>query len=95
MRLHWNNRLYDKVLDLLLITPQEVVLVQNSGFFGEDKRNRKHIIDTLGAWSFLATKGLKQVYPHRKIKVWINFVLSGTVVEVKTRQLTQAPKPLF
>ncbi len=95
IRLHWNNRLYDKVLDIVLITPQEVILIQNSGFYGEDKRNRKHIIDSLGTWSFLASRGLKQVFPNKRIKVWINFVLSGTIIEVKIKQVVQAPKTLF
>lgn len=86
LKLHYNNRLFDKMLDFVLITDTRVILIQNSGFSGDNKRWRKHIIDNLSSWSFLAKTGLEQLFPNKRIEVWIHFVLSGGMVEVKSKQ---------
>ncbi len=89
LKFHYNHRLFDKMLDFVLINDRKIVLVQNSGFSGGEKRWRRHITDNLGSWSYLAKTGLQEIFPNKKVEVWIHFVLSGGMVEVRTKQVTK------
>ena len=88
IQFHWENRLFETVLDLILITPDKVLLYQNSGFSGESKRWRKHAIESLGSWSFLNKIALQRLFPRKKIEIWIHFVLGGGLLNIHAERVT-------
>ncbi len=82
LRAHFDGRLFQTVLDLVLITEDKIVVCQNSGFAGDEKRYRKHALESLGAWSFFAERALKLRFPNKRIEVWAHFVLGGSLVQL-------------
>ena len=95
IQLHWDNRLFDTVLDLVLLTPDRVLLYQNSGFSGDAKRWRKHAVESLGAWSYLSKTALQRLFPRKKVETWVHFVIGGSVLLLQTEQVETAAKSLF
>jgi len=89
LQLHWEDRLFDTVLDFLYITENRVVFYQNSGFAGDPKRWRKHAVDSLGSWNFLVTQALQQLYPNKSIEGWVHFVLGGTVMRLHSEKVVE------
>ena len=89
IRAHFDGRLFQAVLDLVLETPTQIIVIQNSGFTGDEKRYRRHALDALGAWSFLTKRALAAHYPTKQVEIWTHFVLGGTLIEL----LTQVPEP--
>ncbi|MEM9889037.1 MAG: 3'-5' exonuclease, partial [Bacteroidota bacterium] len=85
IQLHWEDRLFDTVLDFLYVTKDRVQLIQNSGFTGDAKRYRKHALESLGTWSYLSEQALRSLFPNRSIEIWAHFVLGGVCYEVMGR----------
>ncbi len=95
LRAHFDGRLFQTVLDLVLITDNKVLVCQNSGFTGDAKRYRKHALDSLGSWSFLTQRALAEQYPNKQIEVWVHFVLGGALVELQPQAAEVGQLDLF
>ncbi|MEM9990266.1 MAG: UvrD-helicase domain-containing protein [Bacteroidota bacterium] len=85
LRAHVKQRLFQTVLDLVLETPSQIIVVQHSGFTGDAKRYRRHALDVLGAWSFLTKCALQQAFSGKTIEIWVHFVLGGELLELQTK----------
>ncbi len=75
------GRLFETTIDLLLDTPSGWVLIQHSGFFGEEKALPGKALD-LASWCHLCRQGLQPLLQGRPIRTLIHFVLHQTMMEV-------------
>ncbi len=77
------GRLFEKIIDLILETPQGLVLIQNSGFAGEGNgKQMKNKALALSSWLYLASEGINQVFKENRIRCFINFPMGGGMVEI-------------
>ena len=77
----YQGRSFNTIADLILVTDQGLVLIQNSGFAGEQKKQRQKALE-LADWIFLAKSSLQEIFQTTTIRTYVHFVLTGGVVEV-------------
>lgn len=75
------GRLFETILDFLLIGEQECVVVQNSGFTGERKQLAGKMQE-LGDWLFLVQKAVLATQEVKSVRLFVHFVLYGELIEV-------------
>lgn len=83
IRYYHRGRLFNKVIDLLLETPNGLVIVQNSGFAGTEQRKQKQrALQNLGSWSYLSRMAVQELWGTSSCRVFVHFVLSGQLIEL-------------
>lgn len=83
VRYFWKGRLFEKIIDLILVTNQGLIIFQNSGFAGDQKKWRNKALE-LGDWFHLSKSALNEIFDRTDIQTYIHFVMSGAIVEVIT-----------
>ena len=82
------GRLFEKIIDLILHTPQGLVLIQNSGFASEGNGKQwKNKALALSSWLYLASEGIHQVFKEDRIRCFINFPMGGGMVEIALNKI--------
>ncbi len=79
------GRKFTSSIDLLLDTPSGWVVIQNSNFNGENKK-WKNKTGEMGTWFYLTDLALKSIYPDKKIRYFLHFILKAGVQEIKIEQ---------
>lgn len=82
LRFKYEGRQFKTVVDWLLESESQLIVIQNSSYNG-DAKNRKRKIDELGSWFYLTALGLSNQFPGKDIRSYLHFVLGGALVEVK------------
>ncbi|MEM1121766.1 MAG: UvrD-helicase domain-containing protein, partial [Bacteroidota bacterium] len=85
VRYHFKNRLFEKVIDLVLETDSGLVIIQNSGF-AKGKKEWKNKALKLAPWFFLAKMALQEQFSGRAIRCFLHFPLGGGMVELEVEQ---------
>ena len=70
------------MIDRLLETDQGWIIIQNSGFAGEQKKLKSKALSELGDWCFLCRLGVKEVFQTEEVRSFVHFVMKGVVLEV-------------
>jgi ATP-dependent exoDNAse (exonuclease V) beta subunit len=81
VRHHHGGRCFATIADLVLETDEGLVLIQNSGFSGEGRGRQNKAIE-LAPWLYLTKTALQSVYAQASVRTFVNFVMSGTLVEM-------------
>ncbi|MCB0629132.1 MAG: UvrD-helicase domain-containing protein [Saprospiraceae bacterium] len=81
VRHHHGGRCFSTIADLVLETPHELVIIQNSGFSGEGRSRQNKAIE-LAPWLYLTKTALQVIYAQASVRTFVNFVMSGTLVEL-------------
>jgi ATP-dependent helicase/nuclease subunit A len=77
------NRLFNTIIDYILVRDEKIIIIQNSGFSGtETARQKQRAAHNLGLWSYLSRQACKSLFKIHKTEVYIHFVLSGTLIEL-------------
>ena len=80
LQLIFQNRLFNTVIDLIVETDNEIIIIQNSGFAGNHKEWRKKA-KALASWMFLSQKAIREHFQTDKpILTGLHFVLNGGFV---------------
>lgn len=84
IRYFYKNRLFEKIIDLVLETKDGLVIIQNSGFEGaQDKWDSKIQKGELPDFFFLAKKAIQEIFDTRAVKTYVHFVLGAGLVDLK------------
>ncbi len=86
LRYHYKNRLFDKIIDLILETNTGLIIIQNSGF-AKAPREWKNKALKLSPWFFLAKEGLEAVFKRKDVRCFVHFPLGGGLVELEVERL--------
>ncbi|RMG85083.1 MAG: DNA helicase UvrD [Bacteroidetes bacterium] len=87
IRAHFEQRLFETTLDLLLETESGWVIIQHSPFAGDLARCKKKAAEA-GLWFWLAKKSIQQLFNDASVHTEINFMLSGLTMEIAWKQKT-------
>ena len=85
LSLHLNDRLFERIIDLILETEDGIVVIQNSGFSGGQKgwpKKSKELADFL----YLTEIAVKEIFNIQKVRSYVHFVLGAGLIEVKIQQ---------
>lgn len=82
------GRLFETIIDIIVETDNGLILIQNSGFVGEEKKWKNKALE-LSAWMHLSKTALQQIFKQEKIKTYVHFVLDGGLIELKTKELVK------
>lgn len=88
----YNGRHFNTIIDLVLQSDKGLVIVQNSGFAGGDKKwpsKAKELAD----WLFLSKSAMQEIFDQPVAGTFVHFVLHGVLVEVAVQQ--QGQQALF
>lgn len=85
VRYFWKGRLFEKIVDLILVTNQGLVVFQNSGFAGDQKKWRNKALE-LADWFYLSKSALREIFGQLEIQSYVHFVMNGAVMEVITEE---------
>lgn len=83
LRYFHGQQLFETIVDLVLDTPDGLVLVQNSSFHGDPKSCEKKATE-LGLWLGLSKLGIEKALNKEVAHTYVHFVLLGRIVEMKT-----------
>lgn len=75
------QQLFETIVDLVLDTPNGLVLIQNSSFHGDPKSCERKALD-LGHWLGLSKLGMEKALEREVSHTYVHFVLLGRIVEV-------------
>lgn len=81
VRVYFKDRLFEKIIDFVLETDDGLVIIQNSGFSGEEKswtKKSKELFDFL----FLAEVAILKTFEQQNIKSYVHFVLGAGIQQV-------------
>ena len=93
IRHHYQNRLFEKIIDLILITEQGLVIIQNSSF-ARGKKEWKNKALKLSPWFFLAKEAAVIHFGKAHIRCLLHYPLAGGLVELKVeKQMSTLPFP--
>lgn len=81
IRHHHGGRNFTTIADLVLDTPEGIILIQYSGFPG-DGRARDYKAIELAPWLYLTKTALQITFDQPDVRTFVHFVLSGTLVEL-------------
>ena len=65
----------------MLETPAGMVLIQNSGYTGQQKNWRKKAKE-LAPWMYLSRMALEEMFGVEQVRTFVHFVLGGGVMEI-------------
>ena len=80
------GRLFDTLVDFILIRPEKILLIQNSGFSGEQKKWRQKAAELMD-WMHFSKLALQELFPAKEIQSFLHFVLGGGMIEINTRDV--------
>ena len=84
IRFFYQKRLFETVIDFVVETEQGLVIIQNSGFVGDPKKQKNKALE-LTTWLHFSKNALRQIFPKiEKIRTFVHFVMDGTLVAVET-----------
>ena len=84
IRYFYQKRLFETVIDFVVETEQGLVIIQNSGFVGDPKKQKNKALE-LTTWLHFSKKALLHIFPKtKKIRTLVHFVMDGTLVAVET-----------
>lgn len=76
------ERLFETIADLVLDTPEALILIQNSGFKGKGGAKYRQKAQELGTWFYLSQATLGKVFAKVPVRCFVNFVMEGTLLEL-------------
>lgn len=80
------RQLFSTIIDLLLDNGSELILIQNSGFAGtEQSKQKQRALSNLASWSYLSRRAVQQVFKGKSCRVFVHFVMSGSLVELQEK----------
>ncbi len=79
------QRLFQTIIDILIIEKESIHLIQNSGFSGEQKKWKGKIRELL-PWLELAKQAIQTQFPNKKIKTYVHFVMGCGWMQVETSE---------
>ena len=85
VRIHFQRRLFESKLDLLLETEAGLVLVFHSTFTGDSKARQKKLRE-MGSFFWHCKQALQEFTGVAQVKLMVNFVLYGLAVQVAVSQ---------
>jgi ATP-dependent helicase/nuclease subunit A len=78
-----HNRLFSTMIDLVIDTPNGLVLIQNSGFAGtETQKQKNRALKNLGPWAYLSSLAVQSVMGAKPPRIFVHFVMSGQLTEL-------------
>ncbi len=84
IRYTYRDRLFEKIIDLVLETDEGFVIIQNSGFAGDIKKwDNKIQKGELPDFLFLAKKAIQEHFKALRVRTFIHFVMGAGLVELK------------
>jgi ATP-dependent helicase/nuclease subunit A len=87
VRYFYENRLFEKIIDLVLKTKDGIVLIQNSGFHGaQDKWMTKIQKGELPDFLFLSKKAIEEIFDTRDVKTYVHFVLGAGLIAIEVER---------
>jgi len=94
IRHFYQKRLFETEIDFVIETEQGLVIIQNSDFVG-DKKKQKNEALKMTAWLHLCKTALQVIFQKGKVKTMVHFVLDGTLVSVETKVKANAGQLSF
>ncbi len=83
IQLTLDGRVFDKIIDVLIETEEEIIIIQNSG----EPKKMKAKAQELMVWMHLSKMAIQECWPHKEVRTYINFVLNGQLLEMKTARI--------
>ncbi|MEM9822474.1 MAG: UvrD-helicase domain-containing protein [Bacteroidota bacterium] len=90
IRYRYQNRLFETIIDFVVETSEGWVIVQNSGFSGDQSKWKKKAKE-LGPWMYLSRLAIMELFETKKVQTWVHFVLLGFILEVNTTAKQSKP----
>lgn len=81
----YQGQLFETIADLILVCEGQIILIQHSGFSGDDKNREKKAIEELGPWFYLCKLAIKAHFNVSEVRTLAHFVLSSYVVELSVQ----------
>ena len=81
IRHHHKDRLFEKIIDLVLKTDKGLIIIQNSGFAGNSKQWKNKTL-LLSSWLYMAAEGIAEAFKESRIRCFINYPMGGGMMEV-------------
>lgn len=88
VRLPVQGRLFNTVLDVVLETPDDLILIQNTTFAGASAKWRDKAKE-LGSYLFFGKMALEKIFPQKPVYTAVHFVLGGGLMEVETERVLE------
>jgi ATP-dependent helicase/nuclease subunit A len=85
VRMHFQGRLFENKIDLMLETPEGLVLIFYSAFTGDTKARQKKVRE-MGAFLWYCRQSLQGIKNAVQVRTMVNFVLFGSLVSVTVKQ---------
>jgi len=83
IRYFHHGRLFINTIDLLLDTPEGLIVIQNSGFAGGDLvKMKQRALQNLGSWCYLSGRAVQEIFHRAPVRTFVHFVMNGALVEV-------------
>ncbi len=90
VRYIYKNRLFEKIIDLVIRTKEGVILIQYSGFHGhQDKWKSKVQKGELPDFLFLAKKAIQEMFNEPVLNTYVHFVMGAGMMEVEIKKKQQ------
>lgn len=84
------ERLFERILDLVIETDRGLIVIQNSGFAGDGNKLRPKAQE-LSAFFYLSQLAVQEIFKVANVRTFAHFVLHGTLIEVETKQSQPQP----
>jgi hypothetical protein len=78
----YGGRRFETYIDYLIVSEEQVYVIQNSGFAGPKNRWKDKLTD-LSDWFYLVRDALWPLYPGKSIKTYVNLVLHGATIKLE------------
>ncbi len=90
IRYSYRDRWFNTIVDLILETPEGLILIQNSGYTGQQKNWRKKAKE-LAPWMLLCRMALQEMLKVDNVRTYVHFVLGGGVMEIMANAQVDVP----
>ena len=87
VRYTYEGRRFETIIDLAMETKDGLVLIQNSGYGGQQKHWRQKAKE-LAPWFLLSKMAMRELFAVDQVRTLVHFVLGGGVVEVKVEKVS-------
>ena len=77
----YQQRRFETIVDFMIETEQQLILIQNSGLSGPKNRWKDKAME-LASWFYLCKEAVSVHYPQKRISCYVHLVLQGAVIEV-------------
>ncbi|MEM1124021.1 MAG: 3'-5' exonuclease, partial [Bacteroidota bacterium] len=85
IRYHYKGRLFEKVVDLVLESQNDLIVIQNSSF-AKGKKEWKNKTLKLAPWFFLTKMALQETFAGKNVRCLLHFPLGGGMVELEVAE---------